>query len=204
MKSFFRLENPVWRFVGNIADMFLLSLLWYLCSLPAITSGAATTAMYYVTLKLTSNQEGYTFSSYLKSFRLNWKPAVLIWSGFLIIWFLLGIDFYWCFASGSKNSLFLIPIFFGIFIITQFVLATVFPLLARCKKNGKDLLRIALFMSINNLLPILSTIIVTYGIFLFGIFVFWPLLLIAPGLSAYINSYTFNRLIHKYHLDLPR
>ena len=39
MNRFFNLDNPVWRFVGNIADMFLLSLLWYLSCLPLFTAG---------------------------------------------------------------------------------------------------------------------------------------------------------------------
>lgn len=49
--KFFSLENPIWKFIGNLADFFLLSCLWYLCCLPVVTAGAATTALYYVTLK---------------------------------------------------------------------------------------------------------------------------------------------------------
>ena len=39
--KFFSLENPVWKFIGNLADFFILSCLWYLCSLPVVTAGAA-------------------------------------------------------------------------------------------------------------------------------------------------------------------
>lgn len=28
--KFFSLENPVWKFIGNLADFFILSCLWYL------------------------------------------------------------------------------------------------------------------------------------------------------------------------------
>ena len=45
MERFFNIDNPVWRFIGNIADMFLLSLFWYLCCLPVLTIGAGSTAM---------------------------------------------------------------------------------------------------------------------------------------------------------------
>ncbi len=57
-------------------------------------------------------------------------------------------------------------------------------------------------MSIRSFLPVLSTLMVTCGLFSFGIFVFWPLLLIAPGLGAYINSFIFNRVLEKYGLGL--
>ena len=43
--KFFSLENPIWKFIGNLADFFLLSCLWYLCCLPVVTAGAATTAL---------------------------------------------------------------------------------------------------------------------------------------------------------------
>ena len=37
--KFFSLENPIWKFIGNLADFFLLSCLWYLCCLPVVTAG---------------------------------------------------------------------------------------------------------------------------------------------------------------------
>ncbi len=58
-------------------------------------------------------------------------------------------------------------------------------------------------MSIRNFLPVLSTVIVTVAFFAFGLFVFWPVLLIAPGLSAYINSFIYNRIFAGYGLNLP-
>ena len=39
--KFFSLENPIWKFIGNLADFFLLSCLWYLCCLPVVTAGGA-------------------------------------------------------------------------------------------------------------------------------------------------------------------
>ena len=109
MNRFFNLDNPVWRFVGNIADMFLLSLLWYLSCLPLFTAGAATTAVYYVTLKLVRNQEGYTFASFRKSFALNFKQGTLIWLLFAAVGLILGADIYW--GIHNASGVFLLPAF---------------------------------------------------------------------------------------------
>ena len=35
-----------------------LNLLWFVCSIPIITIGASTTALYYVTLKIARGEEG--------------------------------------------------------------------------------------------------------------------------------------------------
>lgn len=45
-RSIFRPYGPVWNFFNAITDVLLLSLLWCLCSLPLITLGASTTALY--------------------------------------------------------------------------------------------------------------------------------------------------------------
>ena len=64
MKNLFNVENPVWVFMGKLVDMLILSGLWVICSLPVVTIGASTAALYYVTLKLANNEEGYTVRSF--------------------------------------------------------------------------------------------------------------------------------------------
>lgn len=203
MKRFFNLENPIWRFIGNIIDMFLLSIYWYVCCLPVVTAGSGTTALYYVTLKLTSNQEGYTTASFFRSFKSNLKQATVIWLLCLLIGSVIAIDFYWALTSGSSVGASLLPALIIISVLFLVFLAFIFPLLARCDNTTKALLSMCISLSIRNFLPILSTLIVTTGIFSVGIFITWPVLLIAPGLSAYLNSYIFNHILAKYHLNLP-
>ena len=41
---FFDLDNVVWRTIDKIGKIFLLNLLWLICSLPVFTIGASTTA----------------------------------------------------------------------------------------------------------------------------------------------------------------
>ena len=203
MNRLFNLENPVWRFIGNVIDMFLLSLYWYACCLPVITAGSGTTALYYVTLKLTGNQEGYTTPSFFRSFKNNFKQATVIWLLCLLAGIILAIDFYWALTSGSFIGSSLLPAFIIIAIVYLVFLSFLFPLFARCDNDIKTLLGMCFSISMRNFLPVFSTLLVTAGIFSVGIFITWPLLLIAPGLSAYLNSYIFNHILNKYHLNLP-
>ena len=50
LQSFFNYDNPIWRFMGRLGDMIVLNLLWLVCSIPVVTIGASTTALYYCTL----------------------------------------------------------------------------------------------------------------------------------------------------------
>ena len=94
--KFFSLENPIWKFIGNLADFFLLSCLWYLCCLPVVTGGAATTALYYVTLKMARGQEGQLIPAFFHSFKQNLKQATALWVGYLAVGILLVLDLVIC------------------------------------------------------------------------------------------------------------
>lgn len=203
MKGFFNLENPVWVFIGNLADLFLLSVLWYLCCLPVFTAGSASTALYYVTLKMICKQDGYTVKSFFKSFRANLKQSTAIWLICLAIIGILFADVYWALCSGNHFASAFLPAFLILSLLFAVYLTFLFPLLARCDNSVKTLMGMCMAISFRNFLPVLSALILTVGIFSAGIFLFWPLLLIAPGLAAYLNSFIFHRILGKYHLDLP-
>lgn len=202
MKTIFNLNNPIWKFVGNLADFALLTILWALFSLPIVTIGASTSALYYTTLKMASNQEGYTAASFWNSFKENLKKGTQLWLILLSVAVILIIDCYWSLAIGTTWSLgLLIP--FGILLIAvMFTARFAFVLLARCENTLKNLLSMSVSISLRNFLPILSTILVSVGFYLVGIFIFWPLLIVGPGLCAYLNSFIFNRILNKYGFAL--
>lgn len=77
-----------------------------------------------------------------------------------------------------------------------------FPLLARCDNTPGALFKMGVALTLRNLLPVLSALVVNVAFFAVGIFVFWPVLLVAPGLAAYCNAFIFNRIFDKYGLSL--
>ena len=71
LQGLFNYDNPVWRFIGKLGDLIILNVLWLITSIPIVTIGASTTALYYVTLKLVRDEDGYTIRSFFKSFKEN-------------------------------------------------------------------------------------------------------------------------------------
>lgn len=67
------------RFMGRVFDLMLLHLLWLLCSLPVVTIGASTTALFAVTLKMTKDKESYIVRSYFQAFVSNFGKATKLW-----------------------------------------------------------------------------------------------------------------------------
>lgn len=60
-------DSPVIAFLNKATDLILLNFLWILCSLPVITAGAATAAMYYVCITSIRCGDGYVAKRFFKA-----------------------------------------------------------------------------------------------------------------------------------------
>lgn len=202
MNNFFNIDNPVWKFIGNLADFFILSVLTIVCSLPIITAGAAFTSLSYITLKMASNQEGKLFQQYFRCFKRNFKQSTLIWLVFLIIGIILLIDLYYGLTAGTNFASAILITSVVCLILWLCVLFTVFTLLARIDNTTSNIIKMAGAIAIRNFLPVISTVLVMAAFILVGLFVFWPVLLLTPGLPAYLNAFIYNHILAKYGFSL--
>lgn len=202
MPNFFNIDNPIWKFIGNLWDFFVLSVLWLVCSIPIVTIGASTTALYYVTLKMASDQEGKLWQQFFHSFRQNWKEATAIWIGFLAVGIVLGIDLFYGLTGGTNlaSAVLVFAVVAGALYLC--LLSFVFPLLARVDNKPMAIVKMAGGMLTQNFLPILAGAMVMAGFVLVGLFVFKLILLVVPALPAWINSRMYNRILERYHLNL--
>ena len=134
LSGFFNYDNPVWRFIGKFGDLIILNVLWFVCSIPIFTIGASTTAVYYVTLKLARNDDGYTIRSFFKSFKENFKQATIIWLIMLAVGLILGFDMLFFTRGGFNMSqqfkTVMVTIFLAMSIIYLAIITYIFPLLS--------------------------------------------------------------------------
>ncbi len=198
----FNYDNPIWRGIGKLWDVLIVNLIWFVCSIPVFTIGASTTALYYVTLKLVRDEDGYTFRSFFHSFKENFKQATIIW--FLMILFggVLFIDVWFVLMSGRISrgpvQMLFSSVFLGLLIIWFLVFTYVFAVLARFYGSVKRILFNALFMSMRHILYTVGIIAIDVLI-VFLTFSFLPFLMaFGMGLIAYVNSFFMNRIFKKY------
>ena len=89
-RSIFRPYGPVWNFCNTITDVLLLRLLWGGCSLPLITLGASTTALYDAAVHGIRYREPGLYRRFFRTFRREWKtsvPVTLLWGAVLLFGF---------------------------------------------------------------------------------------------------------------------
>lgn len=73
MGNMFNTDSGFSRFMNRIADLFILNILWIFCSLPIVTIGAATTALYSINLKILNKEEESLIKTFFKAFKENFK-----------------------------------------------------------------------------------------------------------------------------------
>jgi uncharacterized membrane protein YesL len=197
LSGFFNYDNPVWRFIGKFGDLIILNILWLVCSIPIFTIGASTTAVYYVTLKLVRDDDGYTIRSFFKSFKENFKQSTAIWLILLAVGMILGVDLYFFTrlytGSGSFRTV-MLTVFLAMVLIYAAVFTYIFPLQARFFNTVKRNFFNAFFMSLRHLFRTIGLITID-GVLIAAAFVFMipPMLMVFMlfgfPLLAFINSY---------------
>lgn len=203
--GFFNYDNPVWRFIGKFFDVLILNILWVICSIPVVTVGASTTAVYYVTLKLVRDEEGSTIKSFFKSFKENFKQSTAIWLILLVVGSVIGVDLYFFIAvmtGSTKLRTLMIAAFIGFAVIYAGLTLFVFPLQCRFYNPVKKTLFNAFFISIRHFLQTLGLLAIDLGLPVLALTVA-PILqpvffLFGFPLIAFMNSYVLVGIFDKY------
>lgn len=201
MEGIFNLDNPLMRGLSKIADLIWLNLLTVLCCIPIITAGASITSLYYVTMKMVKNEEGYITRSFFKAFKENFKKSTLIWIMFLIGFGIIAGDI-WIMQNKEQNfgSYLKYPV--GVLaVILILVLIYVFPVQAKFENTIKNTLKNSLILSISHLHYTVGLIIIQ--IIPWVAFYFLQnaalLIVIFVGFSgvAYVSSYAYVTIFNK-------
>lgn len=200
MSGLFSINNPFWQFVNRLLHLFWLNLLWIFCSIPIITIGASTTAVYDVTMRMIRNEEGYTTKDFFAAFRANFKQATAIWIILLFIGIIIVADLFVYLRSTSISAvgMILMMTFFAAAVLFCFECFYVFAVLARFDNTTARTMGNALVMSIRHL-P--SSILMAASFVILaalGFLVFPPILLLGLPLTAWIHSFFLVKIFDRY------
>lgn len=77
-------ESTLYSVISLIIDVIFAGMLWVLTSLPVITIGASSSALYYAVSKTIRRGRGRLGKAYFSAFRSNFKQATLLWLLYLL------------------------------------------------------------------------------------------------------------------------
>lgn len=151
MSSFFNMDSPVMRFLGRLADVMILNIVFLITCLPIVTIGAAWTSLSYVTLKMSRDEESYILKSYFKAFRQNFRQSTVIWGICLAAMFIFYIDYQIIGNMDHSMAQVMFVLLTVVAILFGLTLLYVFPVLAKFDNTVFNTIKNAFLISVANL-----------------------------------------------------
>jgi Predicted integral membrane protein len=198
MSDFFSLDGKFYKFGTTVAEIMFVGILWIVFSLPIITIGATTTALYYVCTRKHSGQDIYIFKNFLKSFKENFVKSTIMLLFLCFVGFILWTNLHILgqIEMGWLTRPIRIVLWFMIFQVAL-VATNAFAILSRFEVTILTALKYGLFMGYRNFLTTLSNWITLLAIFMVSIF-FPTVLFLMGGIYVYYSSFSFIKLFRKH------
>ena len=194
-------DNIVTRALTKIFDMVCLNILWLVCSIPIVTIGASTVALYSVMLKIVRNEEGYIFRGFFKAFKENFKQSTIMWLILLALGIIWTIDFRLLGYFPGMIQFVLKVIFTLIGFILLSTLIYVFPLTARYVNTVKATFKNALILTVAKLPYTLLMVVIVVAAVILSLWNISMLLIALPlwmlfgvSLIVWVNSWLLRRV----------
>ena len=191
-------ENLWWSFLARGVDLVGLSLAWAFLSLPVVTFGPATSALYYTVVKCFRQGEKSTFTLFWRSFRGNLKRGIGATLVCLPVLLLLAAGYSVMKANWSSDLGAIMFVAYDIALIVPLgILCWLFPLLGRFDAPLKDSLRTAAMLTFRHLPSTVILVLLTVEMAIFLIERWWPVFF-APTLWALLSNLFMERIFSKY------
>ena len=201
-RSFFNPESPFFRFTGRVLDIVVLSVLWLVCSLPIVTIGPASAALYYSCAKCLRHQEPGPYRNFFSAFRQNLKTGIGATVVLLLLAVLLGAGY--CFLAGAAGSGSPVwgavrVMYLVLLVIPVSVAACAFPLLSRFTYTVGALLSNSLRMTFRHLPRMVAAGALTATVVALTV-LFWycGVILLTPALCALLSTFLLEPVFRKY------
>ena len=102
--NFFNPDNWLWRGFGRLADFFILSALWIICSIPVVTIGAASIALYDSVAHCIRYNEGGMIRRFFRTFKKELGRGILLTVVWAVIGYLFNVSYQILVQMGNDNA----------------------------------------------------------------------------------------------------
>ena len=198
--SIFDPEKGFWRLMSRVVDVLSLSLLWTFCSLPVITLGAATTALYDAAARGMRGQERSPWKRFLRTFRreLGTSAAVTVVWGALLFLLANILRLLW---QAQVNDVAGAPVMLAAFLVLLLLpvgaACWMFPLLSRFTFRPAGLMMTSLRFAVGYL-PYTLVIVAVTALAALAVWMLWLPVFVLPCLTALLWSLPMERRFQKY------
>ena len=207
MRKLLDINNPIMKALITIFDLIALSIFWTVFSLPIVTMGAASAALYHAVYQHVRKGDDYLWSSFWSAFKSNFRRSTLAWLvplGILIVLTFDAIVFRSIYMQGKPFGW----VYYAVLVIITFVLTwTIYLAAYGARFNGtvKEVLKYSWILFRAHPLLLLCIMVLLVGGIALALTI-PPLMIIIPA-GIYWGSTFPMEAIFKKHMrpeDLER
>ena len=192
--NLFSLNSPFARGINKLVMMLYVGILWFLCSLPILTMGAATAALYEVLFQAVKDQEGYIARRFFQAFRGNLKQGLQLGIPLVLAQVVFAFDFFYYSLFWGEGYQVQTIVFAVLSLLVLALFPFVFAAMAKFGNTASGHFRMAVTIMLRCpgwTAAVLAIQALT--VFLIWFFVYFPALFIM-GISGYLEAVIFNHV----------
>lgn len=199
MNRFFNPDNWLWRFFSLIWDFFGLSCMWFLCSMPLVTVGTASTALYDTCAHCLRGDETNLAKRFFRTFKKELVPGILItilWAAIaMVFWF--GYQIVYQMAQADPQIAVFAVIYYFSLLIPVGALCWLFAVQSRFVYKFFQLHKMSVYFTFGHLPSTVAIVIL--ALIAIEICVDFPFMVtFVPGILVYFQSFFIERVFRKY------
>lgn len=195
-------EGKTSIFLKTVTNIVILNFLWVICSMPVLTIGPSTAAMYGVIRKWHLYKDESVIRSFIHEYRLFFKQGFLVGTLWLFLGMLLLVDVYFFLQVPGTVKVVLIVVTVTTFILYMLTSAMLFPIMVHYQTKGLELIKQAFTFSIIDGKTTFAIILMWIGA---GMVLFYaPLMVLVIVVPVSIISFRFSMMTFDKVGKLPR
>ena len=202
-QKLFNPDHPLMITLSQIGDCVFLSMFWLLGSIPLVTVGAASAALYDAGFRAFRQGEKQSWQRFFQVYRRELKGGIL---PSLVFWGMLaagtfGLNTLW--NSTTAVGLFWVTVPAGVLAgaLVAGILSVLFPMLSRFENSFSMLLKNTLLLSLANLPRTLALGMLNAGCGYVCLRFVFPVFFV-PALGALVGSFLIEPMFRPY-MDSP-
>jgi len=199
MRSLFNPESFLWKPFGFIGDLVMLSLLWLVCSIPLVTLGASSAALYDATVHALRRRDEMPIPRFLSTFRRELKQGIFT----TLVALAAGAVFFFApllvFGRQADGRFLLAAwLLLGFFLLC--FLCWLWPALSRFTMELGPLLAASLRLALGHILRS-AAMALLWGVTLYLGLRFAAPLFVCPALAAFASTYLIEAVFRQYEKE---
>lgn len=208
MQTFNNISNFIFGLLTKYLQLVLVTILWAICSIPILTFGASTSALYYMSNRIIKENDGRLVLGFFEAFQNNFKKGTALTAIYLVLFAVLYIDFAVCFQLPGGIAPTLLAFAAVVGMMSGMMANAAFALLSMYENKVLEYLKNAFFFTFAkfgyvflgfalNMVPVLVFVFFT-SCFIANLPA-W--LLVAMPISLWINTLLFNKAASSFRVN---